>query len=157
MYLHAAAVCIYTSARVRSGFPAGGHGERASLLPGVYLQSVTLMQRNDYFYSRYFASLVPLSGTAPHWPTDYLGGDRHTWLLQPSSPSALSFRSFASYTLARESERAEVGGHRGRSDFPAQVVRLCVGVHTCSHARRRFSAAISLFYFFLFQANCQND
>lgn len=68
--------------------PGGpGCGECALLLPRVYLQTVTLMQCNDYFYSRYLGSLFAPSGMAPHWPTDYLCGCRHTWRLQPSSLS----------------------------------------------------------------------
>lgn len=62
----------------------GGHGVHALLLPRVYLQTVTLMQCNDYFYSRYFGSPFTLSGMTPHWPTDYLCGCCHTWLLQLS-------------------------------------------------------------------------
>lgn len=103
---------------VCSGFPGGGHGERASLLPGVYLQSVALMQRNDYFYSRYFASLVALSGMVPHWPADYRSVDRHTWLLQTPPP-------FPSY-------------HR--------IIRVSQGTHSPvrAHPRRRKAIADAL-------------
>lgn len=45
------------------------------------------MQCNDYFYSRYFGSLFALSGMTPYWPTDYLCGCCHTWLLQLPSLS----------------------------------------------------------------------
>lgn len=68
----------------------GGHDDCALLLPRVYLQTVTLMQCNDYFYFRYFGSLFPLSGMAPYWPTDYLCGCCHTWLLQLSSLSTVT-------------------------------------------------------------------
>lgn len=64
---------------------SGGHSEGTLLLPRVYLQTVTLMQCNDYFYSRYFGSPFALSGMTPYWPTDYLCGCCHTWLLQLSS------------------------------------------------------------------------
>lgn len=57
------------------------HHEPALLLPRVYLQTVTLMQCNDYFYSRYFGSPLALNGMTPHWSTDYLCGCCHTWLL----------------------------------------------------------------------------
>lgn len=87
-YLHVILICmsvylyIHVCALRR---PDGrGHNERALLLPRVYLETVTLMQCNDYFYFRYFGSLFPLSGMAPHWPTDYLCGCCHTWLLQLS-------------------------------------------------------------------------
>lgn len=60
-----------------------GH-QRALLQLRVYLQTVTLMQRNDYFYSRHLGGPFPLSGMAPHRPTDYLRGCCHTWLLQLS-------------------------------------------------------------------------
>lgn len=84
-----ACVCVFPG--WGGGVPPadGGRGERALLLPGAYLQPVALMQRNDYFYFRYFASLFPLSGMAPHRPTDYLGGCCHTCHLQPSSLSLL--------------------------------------------------------------------
>lgn len=63
----------------------GGAGHRRALLQlRVYLQTVTLMQRNDYFYSRHLGGPFPLSGMAPHRPTDYLRGCCHTWLLQLS-------------------------------------------------------------------------
>lgn len=82
----------------------GGHSECALLLPRVYLQTVTLMQCNDYFYSGYFGSPFALSGMTPHWPTDYLCGCCHTWLLQlsslslstitPSEPSPFYYHTF---------------------------------------------------------------
>lgn len=68
----------------------GGPNERALLLPRVYLPTVTLMQCNDYFYSRYFGSPFTLSGMTPHWPTDYLCDCCHTWLLQLSSLSTIT-------------------------------------------------------------------
>lgn len=68
----------------------GGHSERTLLLPRVYLPTVTLMQCNDYFYSRYFGSPLALSGMTPHWPADYLCGCCHTWLLQALHALALS-------------------------------------------------------------------
>lgn len=90
-YLHFVSfVCvfyIFTCIKVCKCPDGGGHGERALLLPRVYLQTVTLMQCNDYFYSRYFGSPFTLSGMTPHWPTDYLCGCCHTWLLQLSSRS----------------------------------------------------------------------
>lgn len=64
-------------------------GRHALLLHGVYLQTVTLMRCNDYFYSRYFGSQFALSGMTPHWPTDYLCGCCHTWLLQLSTRSTI--------------------------------------------------------------------
>lgn len=64
-----------------------GHSERALPAPRVYLQTVTLMQCNDYFYSRCFDSPFALSGMTPHWPTDYLRGCCHTCLLFLSSLS----------------------------------------------------------------------
>lgn len=71
--------------------PDGGvHDKCALLLPRVYLQTATLMQCNDYFYFRYFGSLFPLSGMAPHWPTDLS-------LLPHLAPSALL--SLHCYTL----------------------------------------------------------
>lgn len=84
-----------------------GHGVRALLLPRVYLQTVTLMQCNDYFYSRYFGSPFTLSGMTPHWPTDYLCGCCHTWLLQlsslstitPSEPSRFYYWTFICFSL----------------------------------------------------------
>lgn len=48
------------------------------------------MQCNDYFYSRYFGSPFTLSGMTPHWPTDYLCGCCHTWLLQLGSLSTIT-------------------------------------------------------------------
>lgn len=89
-----ARVCIYIftymCVKVRVCPDGGGHSERALLLPWVYLQTVTLMQCNDYFYSRYFGSLFALSGMTPHWPTDYLCGCCHTWLLQLPSLSTIT-------------------------------------------------------------------
>lgn len=62
-YLHFmlfACACIYIFMRVCVKVckcpDGGGHSERALLQPRVYLQTVTLMQCNDYFYSRYFGS-----------------------------------------------------------------------------------------------------
>lgn len=66
-----------------------GHGECALLPPRVYLQTVILKQCNDYFYSRYFSSPFALSGMTPYWPTDYLCGCCHTWLLQLSTLSSI--------------------------------------------------------------------
>lgn len=87
-----ACVCIYmftyVCVKVRKCPDGAGHSERALLLPRVYLQTVTLIQCNDYFYSRYFGSLLALSWMAPHWPTDYLCGC--TWLLQLSSLSTIT-------------------------------------------------------------------
>lgn len=85
------AICMRRCSRVRAlRCPdGGGHGDRALLLPRVYLQTVTLMQCNDYFYSRYFGSPFTLSGMTPHWPTDYLCGCCHTWLLQRSPLSTI--------------------------------------------------------------------
>lgn len=85
----------------------GGHGVYALLLPRVYLQTVTLMQCNDYFYSRYFSIPFTLSGMTPHWPTDYLCGCCHTWLLQfsslstitPSEPSLFYYCAFICFSL----------------------------------------------------------
>lgn len=85
-YLHIY-TCVYVCVRCPDG---GAHSKCALLLPRVYLQTVTLMQRNDYFYSRYFGSPFPLSGMAPHWPTDYLCGCCHTWLLQLTSLSTIA-------------------------------------------------------------------
>lgn len=52
------------------------------------------MQCNDYFYSRYFGSPFALSGMTPHWPTDYLCGCCHTWLLQRFSHSTIILSCF---------------------------------------------------------------
>lgn len=88
-YLHACVFTYFTyvCVKVCKCPDDEGHSERALLLPRVYLQTVTLMQCNDYFYSGYFGSPFALSGMTPHWPTDYLCGCCHTWLLQLSSLS----------------------------------------------------------------------
>lgn len=76
---------VFTYPLARALRCPGGTGHRRALLQlRVYLQTVTLMQRNDYFYSRHLGGPFPLSGMAPHRPTDYLGGCCHTWLLQLS-------------------------------------------------------------------------
>lgn len=114
-YLHFILICcacVFTywhtcALKVRNCPDGGGHGERALLLPRVYLQTVTLMQCNDYFYSRYFGSPFALSGMTPHRPTDYLCGCCHTWLLQlptlstitPWEPSPLLFYTFICLSL----------------------------------------------------------
>lgn len=73
------------------GVGGGGHSQRASLPPRVYLQTVTLMQCNDYFYSRYLGGPFTLSGMAPRWPPDYLCGCCHTC---PHPPLLLHRRLF---------------------------------------------------------------
>lgn len=83
-------IYIFTYVKVCKHPDGGGHSERALLLPRVYLQTVTLMQCNDYFYSRYFGSPFALSGMTPHWHTDYLCDCCHTWLLQLSSLSTIT-------------------------------------------------------------------
>lgn len=76
---------VFTYPLARALRCPGGTGHRRALLQlRVYLQTVTLMQRNDYFYSRHLGGPFPLSGMAPHRPTDYLRGCCHTWLLQLS-------------------------------------------------------------------------
>lgn len=76
---------VFTYPLTRALRCPGGAGHRRALLQlRVYLQTVTLMQRNDYFYSRHLGGPFPLSGMAPHRPTDYLRGCCHTWLLQLS-------------------------------------------------------------------------
>lgn len=115
MHLILICVGVYLHTRVRTRVSRRrGHDKYALLLLRVYLQSVTLIQRNDYFYFRYFASLFPLSGTAPHWPTDYLCGGRHTWPLSPSSLLCCTFGSFGSHTPSPVRVNTQgVEGHRG--------------------------------------------
>lgn len=121
VYLHIG-VCVCVSRR-------RGRGGCALLLPRVYLQSVTLMQRNDYFYFRYFACLFPLSGMAPHWPTDYLCGCRHTCLL---SPSSLLGGTFGFLWFSQTTPSPGVAeGRRGR--FTPQIDLFCTCVlHVCA-------------------------
>ena len=76
-------MCAFRSSDV-CAFRCTCHLEHALLLPRVYLQTVTLMQCNDYFYFRYFGSLFALNRMTPHWSTDYLCGCCHTWFIQLS-------------------------------------------------------------------------
>lgn len=94
IYLHA---CIFTCASALRCLNGGVHGVHGLLLPRVYLQTVTLMQCNDYFYSRYFGSPFALSGMTPHRPTDYLCSCCHTWLLRLASVSTITLSELSHF------------------------------------------------------------